>query len=89
MKLYKKTTYYSTYSAFCDGFKNYIVESELMLNNKMATIYLALHERLNKIYNLSPNKSFDYIFNFFTQEKWKDYEKVVMLMNENFKNSLN
>jgi hypothetical protein len=85
-ELFEKTNY-MTYTAFCNGLKNAILLDELDYDDshKLMDIF----SYVKKIYGLEHNESGDYVRSYFIDEKFREFENPIRLMNEYFKNSLN
>lgn len=85
MKIYKKYTYFLSYRGFCEYYKKSLSNGEVQAHMK---VLLNIVIRLNKIYGLNEAQATDYICQFFELEKYKKYERVIILMNETHKNSI-
>jgi hypothetical protein len=85
-ELFEKTNY-MTYTAFCNGLKNAILLDDFDYDNshKLMDIF----SYVKKIYGLEHNESSDYVRSYFIDEKFREFENPIRLMNEYFKNSLN
>lgn len=87
MIFYKKYSLSSSYINYCNYVKEQILNNKLVFNDSMVLIEVDV--KLQKIFNLSPEQSVDYILQYFTEERYKDYEEIIMRTRELYKNCLN
>jgi hypothetical protein len=85
-ELFEKTNY-MTYTAFCNGIKNSILLDEMDYEDSHRI--MDIFDYIRKIYGLEYNESGDYIKEYFIEEKFREFERPIRLINEYFKNSLN
>jgi len=85
-ELFEKTNY-TTYTAFCNGIKNSILLEDMDYEDSHRI--MDIFDYIRKIYGLEYHESGDYIKGYFIDEKFRDFERPIRLINEYFKNSLN
>jgi hypothetical protein len=85
-ELFEKTNY-MTYTAFCNGIKNSISLDNMDYEDSHKI--MQIFDYIRKIYGLEYNESGDYIKEYFVDEKFREFERPIRLINEYFKNSLN
>jgi hypothetical protein len=83
--MYKENSPLSiSYRGFCKS-----IQASILLNNINNTNFKGfrkIHDTLYLIYGFSYAESLEFIYEFFTQERWSIYEEAVLLIREYFKN---
>ena len=83
-EIYEKTRFMS-YFTYCENMKNNIKLN--CFTKKESAQLFSIFIYLNTIYGLDKQTSFDYILEYFLDEKYRHFEEPVRLMREYFRNS--
>ncbi len=84
---FAEKSHYMTYRTYCISIRNSMKQQDLS-RSEDEMIY-GVSDEIRLIYGIGPLESIEYIFNYFLEEKYVDYEEPVKLIRNCFNNSFN
>ena len=75
-KILKK---YNSFGNMCRGFKE-LIDNNIKLYGELNIIFNKVVGNVSELYNLERWEVINYLYDFFTEEKWKAYQPIVEVL---------